>query len=174
MPLTDAKLRALKPKSAPYKIADAEGLHVLVSRTGARLWRWAYRFGGKQKALTLGQYPDVSLLDARRARDDARRLLGQGTDPSQARKLDRLKASNSARSTFKAVAEEWFALNETRWVKTYSLRLRGRLEGDLLPALGKRPIAQIEPMEVLDAIRKIEKSPKSNAYCDEGKGDASL
>ena len=105
MSLTDAKLRALKPKVTSYKVSDAEGLHVLVPVNGSKLWRWAYRFGGKQKVLALGHYPDVSLLDARRARDDAKRLLGQGTDPSQARKLDRLKASNSARSTFKAVAE---------------------------------------------------------------------
>lgn len=157
MPLTDAKLRALKPKPVAYKVSDAEGLHILVPATGSKLWRWAYRSGGKQKVLALGQYPDVSLLDARRARDDARRLLGQGNDPSQARKLERLKASTSARNTFQAVAEEWFALNESRWVKTYSSRLRSRLDDDLLPVLGHRPIAQIEPLEVLEAVRKIEK-----------------
>ena len=107
--------------------------------------------------LALGHYPDVSLLDARRARDDARRLVSQGSDPSQARKLEKLKVSTAARNTFRSVAEEWFTLNESRWVKTYSSRLRGRLDGDLLPALGSRPIAQIEPLEVLEAIRKIEK-----------------
>ena len=90
MPLTDAKLRALKPKPAAYKVSDTEGLHILVPSNGSKLWRWAYRSGGKQKVLALGHYPDISLLDARRARDDARRLLGQGTDPSQARKLERL------------------------------------------------------------------------------------
>ena len=157
MPLTDAKLRALKPKPAAYKVSDTEGLHILVPPNGSKLWRWAYRSGGKQKVLALGHYPDVSLLDARRGRDDARRLLDQGTDPSQARKLERLKASTSARNTFQAVAEEWFALNESRWVKTYSSRLRSRLDDDLLPALGNRPIAQIEPLEVLEAVRKIEK-----------------
>ena len=157
MPLTDAKLRTLKPKPAAYKVSDAEGLHILVPSNGSKLWRWAYRSGGKQKVLALGHYPDVSLLDARRARNDARRLLGQGTDPSQARKLERLKASTSARNTFQAVAEEWYALNESRWAKTYSSRLRSRLDDDLLPALGNRPIAQIEPLEVLEAVRKIEK-----------------
>lgn len=157
MPLTDVKLRTLKPKAVPYKISDAEGLHLLVPPNGSKLWRWAYRYGGKQKVLALGRYPDVSLLDARRARDDARRVLGQGVDPAHAKKIKRLKASTASRNTFAAVTEEWFAMNQNRWVKTYSSRLRGRLDGDLLPALGSRPIAQIEPIEVLEAIRKKEK-----------------
>ncbi len=157
MSLADAKLRALKPKIAPYKISDGEGLHVLVSVTGAKLWRWAYRKGGKQKVMALGQYPHVLLLEARRARDDAKRLLRQGVDPSIARKLQKLKSSTSARNTFHAIAEEWFELNKSRWVKSYSSRLRTRLDDDLLPALGNRPIAQIEPIEILEAIRKIEK-----------------
>ena len=156
MPLSDAKLRALKPKPAPYKISDAEGLHLLVPPNGSKLWRWAYRTGTAQKLLALGRYPEVSLLDARRARDEAKRLLAGGTDPSQARRLDRLKASAAARNTFGEVAKEWFALNESRWVKSYSSRLMSRLEADLLPGLGRRPIAQIEPLEVLDVIRRIE------------------
>jgi integrase len=157
MPLTDAKLRALKSKVAPFKIADAEGLHVLVAPGGSKMWRLAYRFNGKQKTLALGHYPEVSLLEARRARDVAKDLLRNGTDPSDDRKASRRRKSIATANTFEAVANEWFEGNQGRWVASYSSRLRSRMDDDLLPALGNRPISEIEPLEVLDAIRKIEK-----------------
>jgi hypothetical protein len=157
MALTDVKLRALKGDSNSYKVSDGEGLHVLVSPNGSKLWRLAYRFSGKQKTLALGQYPTVSLHGARRARDAAKELLSAGTDPSVARKADRRKQSIAAASTFEAVANEWFEANRDRWVESYSSRLRSRMNDDLLPDLGKRPIAEIEPLEVLDAIRRIER-----------------
>jgi integrase len=156
MSLTDAKLRSLKAKSCPYKVSDSEGLYLLVPVSGAKLWRLAYRFNGKQKSFALGKYPETSLLAARRSRDDAKRLLLSGTDPSANRKAERRKKSVAAANTFEAVANEWFQANKGRWVDTYSLRLRSRLDDDLIPSLGKRPIAEIEPLEVLDAIRKIE------------------
>jgi integrase len=156
MPLTDAKLRALKSSATPLKKSDAEGLYVLVTPGGSKLWRLAYRFGSKQKTLALGQYPDMSLLNARRARDAAKQLLREGVDPAANRRTERRKRSIAAANTFEAVASEWFERNRTRWVESYSLRLKSRLEVDLLPLLGKRPIAEIEPLEVLDAIRKIE------------------
>jgi len=156
MALSDAKLRALKPNQAPYKVSDGEGLYVLVSPNGSKLWRWAYRFQGKQKTLALGQYPAVSLLGARRSRDAAKDLLTAGTDPAAERKAERRKKSVVAGNTFESVANEWFDANHARWVESYSSRLRSRLDDDLLPALGRRPIAEIEPLDVLDAIRKIE------------------
>jgi integrase len=157
MPLTDAKLRALKGKDATFKLADAEGLYVQVSPCGSRLWRLAYRFNGKQKSLALGRYPDVSLLEARRARDTAKDLLRGGTDPSDTRRAARRRKAIAVANTFEALANEWFEANRERWVESYSSRLRSRLDDDLIPALGKRPISEIEPIEVLDAIRKIEK-----------------
>ena len=157
MALTDTKLRALKTKSGPYKVSDHEGLHVLISPNGSKLWRLAYRMNGKQKTLSLGKYPTVSLLDARLARDAAKRLLLAGTDPSVDRKAERRKRAMAAANTFAAVANEWFEINREHWVESYSSRLRSRLNDDLLPALGSRPIADIEPLEVLDAIRKIER-----------------
>ena len=156
MALTDAKLRALKAKSAPFKISDAEGLYILMAPGGSKMWRLAYRFNGKQKSLALGHYPDVSLLEARRARDAAKQLLREGTDPSDNRKAERRKRSIAAGNTFEAVANEWLEANKERWVESYSSRLKSRLTDDLLPALGKRPISAIEPLEILDAIRKIE------------------
>lgn len=156
MALTDTKLRSLKGKAAPYKVSDGEGLFVLVSPNGSRLWRLAYRFAGKQKTLALGSYPDISLYKARQARDAAKALLLDGKDPSEDRKAQRVKRSIAAGNTFEAVANEWFEQNRAGWVESYSSRLRSRLDEDLLRDLGKRPIAEIEPIEVLEVIRKIE------------------
>jgi hypothetical protein len=157
MALTDTKVRSLKGKSAQYKVSEGEGRYLLVPPTAAKLWCYAYRFNGKQKSLALGKYPEVSLLDARRARDDAKQLLLRGADPAVARKAEKRARSIVSGNTFAAIADEWFDRNVERWVPTYSSRLRSRLDDDLLPALGERPIAEIEPLEVLDAIRAIEK-----------------
>lgn len=157
MALTDTKLRTLKARDVPYKAGDGEGLHVLVATSGSKLWRWAYRHCGKQKLLALGRYPDVSLRDARRARDDARDLLAQGIDPNAARKAQQRQVRLVAASTFEAVANEWFEAQADRWVDSYATRLRARLDEDLLPQLGKRPIAELKPLDVLDAIRLIER-----------------
>lgn len=126
------------------------------ARWVADVARLAYRFNGKQKTLALGHYPDVSLLEARKARDASKWLLRDGKDPSADRKAKRRKSSLATANTYQPVANEWFEANQNRWVKSYSLRLRSRLDDDLLPSPGKRPIAEIEPWEVLDTIRKIE------------------
>ena len=119
MPLTDTKLRSLKPRKSPYKVSDFEGLYILVSPSGPRLWRWAYRFGGKQNSLALGDYPSTSLREARAARDNAREQLERGINPAVQRKLEKLLTANNAANTFEAVAAEWFANNESRWVGSY-------------------------------------------------------
>jgi integrase len=150
------KLRSLKGKERPYKLSDREGLYILVSVNGARSWRLAYRYQGKQKSLALGKYPTTTLLEARRARDEAKELLANGVDPAVARRSEKRKKMIASGNTFKAVADEWFEMNKERWVESYSSRLKSRLDNDLMPILGKRPIAEIEPLEVLDAIRKIE------------------
>ena len=157
MPLSDAKLRALKPKTTPYKLADYEGLYVLVSPSGSKLWRLAYRFGGKQNALALGAYPSVSLSAARALRDEVKAALARGENPAVTKKLNRIRSASNQNNTFGVVAAEWFSMNQTRWVTSYAVRLKARLDDDLLPALEHRPIAEIEPLEVLDAIRKIER-----------------
>jgi integrase len=157
MPLTDAKLRSLKPGDRPRKISDFEGLHIVVMPNGARLWRLAYRFHGKQKQLAIGSYPDVSLSDARDARQAARKQLLAGVDPGAERQAEKRRARIAAADTFKAVAEEWFENQDVRWRISYSSRLRSRLDRDLLPKLGSRPIADIEPIEVLEVIRSIER-----------------
>ncbi|MEP7209847.1 MAG: integrase arm-type DNA-binding domain-containing protein, partial [Alphaproteobacteria bacterium] len=157
MSMSDAKARSLKPRARPYKTSDGEGLHMLVKPNGARLWRFSYRFGGKQKALALGSYPDVSIRDARRKRDDARDQIKDGNDPSASRRLEKIRERVAAGNTFKLVANEWFERQKARLAPSYSDRLRSRLDEDLLPALGERPLKDIEPIEILDALRKVEK-----------------
>jgi Arm DNA-binding domain/Phage integrase, N-terminal SAM-like domain len=156
MALSDAKLRILKPAERPYKVADSGGLHVVVATSGSRFWRYAYRFDGKQKDLSLGTYPLMSLSQARAARDAAKRLLLEGRDPVQARKAETRRQKIAAAHTFKLVADEWFEARRRRWAESYASRLRSRLDADLIPELGSRPIADIESMEVLDVIRRIE------------------
>lgn len=157
MPLTDAKLRALKGSAKTQKVSDGGGLHVVVTPGGSRLWRLAYRFGGKQKLLALGKYPDVKLGDARLERERARQLLDDGIDPSDARRAEKRRKTIAAGHTFRSVADEWFDVQKARWVDSYSDRLRSRLDADLMPRLGDRPISEIEPIDVLDVIRAIEK-----------------
>src|SRR5262249_34562752 len=130
--------------------------HVVVTPGGSRLWRLAYRFERKQKLLALGKYPDVSLGAARLAREEARKLLDDGIDPSDARRSEKRRKKIAAGHTFRSVADEWFEAQEARWVDSYSVRLRSRLDADLMPRLGDRPIAEIEPIDVLDVIRVIE------------------
>jgi integrase len=156
MPLTDAKLRTLKPSSKPFKVSDFEGLFLLVQPSGSRLWRMAYRFAGKQNVLALGSYPDMSLRAARKAKDEARDLLNGGRDPGHERRLAKARAKVVAGHTFRKVADEWFEAREDQWVKSYSERLRARLDADLMAHLGPRPISEIEPIELLACVRQIE------------------
>ena len=156
MPLTNAKLRALKAGDRPFKVSDAEGLFILVNPSGSKLWRLAYRYKGKHKLLAFGVHPDVSLRDARRRREAAKEMLEDGRDPSQERKSEKRRERVAACHTFESVANEWFDRRKTGWVESYAVRLRSRLDADLMPELGPRPLASIEPIEILDALRKVE------------------
>lgn len=144
MPLTDTQCRNFKAGEKPRKVSDGHGLFLQIESTGSKLWRLAYRFEGKQKLLSLGRYPAVSLKDARGKRDAARDLLAEGMDPSAARKAEKAKGKRDAGNSFAAVAHEWFEHRKAGWVPTYAGRLLSRLEADILPALGHRPIREIE------------------------------
>lgn len=154
--LSDTKLRALKPRAKPYKVSDAEGLFVLVTPNGSRLWRCAYRFDGKQKLLTFGKYPDVSLADARDKLRNAKKLLANDEDPARAKRSAKAETRKTLATTFELVANEWFETNKSKWVAVYGDRLRTRLDSDLIPSLGSLPISLITPAQVLAAIRKVE------------------
>jgi integrase len=157
MPLTDVQCRNAKPVEKPIKISDSGGLFLLVQPTGGKLWRLAYRFAGKQKTLALGAYPVVSLKDARGQRDEAKELLARGIDPSEEKKAEKRRAKLAAENSFEVVAREWFDARRPGLVPSYASRIWSRLEGDIFPAIGQRPIAAIEPPELLETIRKIER-----------------
>jgi hypothetical protein len=124
MSLTDSAIRKAKPAGKPVRLFDAGGLYLEISATGAKLWRLKYRFGGKEKRLALGIYPDVSLASARERRDDARRLLANEIDPGEYRKLQREARAERATNSFEAVAREWLAKYSPRWATSPSSRGR--------------------------------------------------
>jgi integrase len=155
MALTDTALRNAKPGAKPRKLADGGGLYLLIQPAGGRWWRLDYRFDGKRKTLSMGTYPDTPLTAARQRRDEARRLLAQGIDPGEHRKLTRDKPPQDADS-FEAVAREWFAKFSPPWAPTHAEKIIRRLERDIFPWIGARPVGQIMAPELLTVLRRIE------------------
>ena len=156
MSLSDKAVKAAKPGEKPVKLFDERGLFLLVTPTGGKWWRFRYTYLGKEKLLSLGTYPDTSLAKAREKRDEARKLLADGVDPSQSRKADERAKRLSAANSFEAVAKEWHSRQAHTWAKKHGADVLARLEGNIFPDLGHRPIAEIEPPELLDTVRKIE------------------
>lgn len=156
--LTDSQCKNAKcpADKARARLTDAGGLYLEVSPAGSRRWFWKYRNGGKEFRLALGSYPSVGLTAARRARDAARLQRAEGADPIQAKKVQKLKASNPAGDSFKVVALEWFEKQEPLWSEAYAVRTKRQFERDLFPWLGERRLADIEPVELLAALRKVE------------------
>ncbi len=157
MTLTDTICRSAKAADKPRKLSDSGGLHLFVSPTGGRLWRMAYRFDGKQKQLSFGAYPAVSLKDARTRRDEAKVLLAAGFDPAAQRKQERVESDALSKHTFRVLGTEYLAKLEAegRADSTVS-SAKWLLEDFAYPALGDRPIAQIKPAEVLELLKKVE------------------
>ena len=156
MPLTDAKLRASKPRKLPYKISDGAGLYCLVTPSGGKLWRYRYRFAGKEKLLAVGDYPRIGLVDARRRRDAAMALIDEGLDPSAEKQKKKTAERQAAALTFEIVAREWHAHHEHEWTPKYCEQILSRLEADLFPTLGPKSIAQISSQEALATLRRVE------------------
>lgn len=153
--LTAIQLSALKPRDAIYRVADAAGLCIEVRPDGGRSWRYRYRFAGNARMLSLGTYPQVSLAEARKRRDEVRTILQSGRDPSSERKADKLRVKLSAENTFGAIAREWLEQQRGKLAEiTY--RKSEWLFSFVLPALGTRPIADITAPEILAILRGIE------------------
>ncbi len=157
MLLTHTGCRNAKIAAKPYKLADGGGLYLLVMPNGSKYWRLKYRYLGKPKYLALGVYPILSLADAREARDKAKRQLASGIDPSFAKKDDKRRALLGAENSFEAMAREWHANRSDGWTKRYGDNVLHRLETDMFPHVGPRPVAEISAPELLDALRQIEK-----------------
>ena len=152
--LTDAIIRNTKSKDKPFKLTDGGGLYLLVNSTGSRLWRLKYRVGGLEKKLALGAYPEVSLREAREKAVEARKMIREGIDPSQAKKAQ--KASASGADTFETIAREWFEKFSPTWTPSHGVRIIRRLERDIFPWLGKKPIKDIHAPDLLSVLRRIE------------------
>ena len=153
MALTDIKVRTAKPTDKQYKLTDGNGMHLLVHPNGSRYWRLQYRFGGKQKMLALGVYPEVSLADARARRDEARKLLANSIDPGDKKKNDKVEQEEAR--TFEEIAVEWHATNK-KWSEEHSRRVLKSLEDNLFKAIGTRNIKDLSTRDLLVPIKVVE------------------
>ena len=157
MTLTATEVRTAKPDVRTRKLFDERGLFLEVTPRGAKRWRLKYRFRRKEKLLSLGLYPDVSLKDARARRDEERKLLARDVDPSEARKAKRAAAADRSAHSFEVLAREWLATHGASWAPGYLERQQRLFDRDLFPWLGALPIAEIRAFDLLEAARRIER-----------------
>ena len=152
MPLTDTRIKAAKPTDKVYKIYDADGLYIEVPPTGSKRWRFKYRINGKEKRISLGIYPEIGLKDAREKRDEARKQVAAGRDPSVIK-----NKTAYVEKTFQHIADEWVALHRATWAPRHTETVEQRLRSYIYPELGNVPLKDITPIEVLSVIKAIEK-----------------
>ena len=157
MALTDIAIKSSKPRESAFKLSDGRGLQLHITPQGSRLWRWAYRHEGKQKLMALGVYPDVSLAQARDKADLARKLLATGVDPMATRKSEKIARRLAVEDTFAAVAKKWWESWKASRSDSHTVYVWRRLEADVFPAIGKRPVAEIEAPELVAMMKAIEK-----------------
>ena len=157
MPLTDKAIRSFKPQTISYKKSDEKGLYLLIHPNGSKYWRLKYSFLDKEKTLALGVYPETTLSEAREKTLEARKKISNGTDPSQEKKLDKLKSKLSAANNFETIAEEWHELQKPSWTERHADYVLRRLKADVFPQIGHRPIIEITAPEFLLILRAIEK-----------------
>ena len=160
MPLVDTTLRNTRAGEKPQKLSDGGGLYLLVKTNGKKFWHMAYRFDGKQKLLSFGQYPEVSLSDAREARQKARELLAKGIDPGQVKKEAKQakKAEEQiACNTFQKVAREWFQKYELQLSEKHAAKLRRYLETKIFPLIGQKPVIELTPQDFLGVVSEAER-----------------
>jgi len=153
--LTKLLIDNAKPDTKPRRLSDGRGMYLEIAPCGGKWWRFKYRLDGRERRISLGVYPDVGLAEARERRELARKHVAAGIDPSEQRRAEKIAKIESTENTFAAVAREWFALFAPKWVETHSSKVLGRLENDLLPWLGTRPIRDITAPEVLTVLRRI-------------------
>jgi integrase len=153
--LTDKAANLSKPRDAAYKLTDGNGLYLLVNPTGSKLWRWKYRAAGKEKLMALGQYPDVSLLQARAARDAARKQLAADVDPMEQRKAESQARAKAAANSFEAVARLWWNSWKPARSEQHAAQVMRRFEADVFPRIGARPVSAIEAPELVAMMKAI-------------------
>lgn len=156
MALTDTKIRTAKAKTKAYKLSDSGGLFILISPTNSKYWRLKYRFGGKEKLLAIGVYPDLSLAEAREKREEAKKRIANGIDPSVFKKTTKRSAQMVAEGSFEVVAREWHLKNNQRWSVKHGALIIHRLERYIFPWLGSCHIGELNAQQLLEALRRIE------------------
>jgi len=156
MPLTDIAAKSAKPRDRSYKLADGQGMYLEVMPNGSKYWRLKYRFDGKEKRLALGVYPEVSLLEARKARETIKDILRAGLDPSHERRREKLQKGLDRASSFEAIAREWHANKKDAWTTRHAERVLKLLERELFPSIGARPVKDVSAPELLAVIRNVE------------------
>ena len=154
--LSDTQVKTTKPKEKDYKLSDGYGLYLLVTPSGGKLWRFQYRFNDKQKLLALGSYPAITLADARKRREDARKLLANGVDPSEIKKAQKSATVSENENSFEIVAREWHAKFTPTWAPAHAKTTIDRLTRDVFLFIGARPIAEIKAPELLAVLRRVE------------------
>jgi len=155
IPLTDIKVQKAKSKDKSFSLFDGGGLYLLVTPSGGKLWRFKYRYDHKEKKIAFGAYPEISLLDARKRRDDARRLLANNIDPGAVRKAQK-QANIEETETFEVIAREWHEKFKAKWMEEYADKIMRRLELNVFPWIGSRPIKDIKAPELLTVLRRVE------------------
>lgn len=155
MALTDIQIKRAKPQDKPYTLNDGQGLSLLINPDGSKGWR--FRFAGKARLMSFGSYDIVSLAEAREKREVARRQVANGIDPVQERKAQKLAQKLSTENSFETVSREWHAAKADRWTVAYREEIIKTFEQDVFPFIGKRPIAEIKPLELLEVLKRIEK-----------------
>lgn len=155
-PLSDIQVKNAKPRALGYKLSDGYGLHLLVTPTGGKLWRFQYRFGGMQKVFAFGAYPGLSLADARQRREDAKKMLANGVDPLEAKKALRSIQEVQNTDSFEMIAREWMVKFSKEWSSVHTATIKERLERDVFPYMGAKLITEIRAPELLTILRRVE------------------
>ena len=158
MPLTDTAIRAIKPTSKTAKYFDGGGLYLEVAPSGGKWWRLKYRFQGKEKRISLGTYPTIGLKEARERREDTKKILANGIDPSAQRQAIKASITSIDQDSFEVVTREWFDKHVVNLAPSYSKKVRSLFERQIFPVLGAKPIAEVEPTDVLSAARHVEQT----------------
>jgi integrase len=167
IPLSDMQVNKAKPKSKAYKLADGGGLYLLVTVSGGKLWRYDYRFDGIRKTISFGQYPVLTLAEARQCREDARKLLAGGQDPGAVKKHQRdvVQAQRECdTNTFEKVSREWHEYRKPEWSENHAGRLLTSLEKDVFPFIGDRPITSIKTPDLVVLLQRVAARTLETAY----------
>jgi len=164
MPMTDMQVRTAKPGDKPHRLYDTGGLYLEISPSGGKLWRLKYRFTGKERRMALGKYPEVGLADARIRRDQARKLLADGIDPGAVKKAQKVAKAERAANSFEVICREWLESRRDTVEPAQSKKTLARMENDVFPWLGGKPITDIAASDILAVLRRTGCAAKSAGY----------